>query len=83
MQLLVKDPSTALNDNLYKVYLYSHKGMGADFFPKVDPSSVQSSAGYSKLRKCKETLLKFNVHVEAVVEKVGGSFLIRDTEMKF
>mmetsp|Transcript_10106 Transcript_10106/g.11511 ORF Transcript_10106/g.11511 Transcript_10106/m.11511 type:complete len:187 (+) Transcript_10106:837-1397(+) len=82
VQLLVKDPSTALNDNLYKVYLYSHNGLGKEFFPGVDPSSAQTSGGHAKLKKHLATLLKFNVHVEAVLERVGGAFFIRDTVMK-
>lgn len=83
MQFLIKDPSTALNDNLYKVYLYSHGGLGKEFFPGVDPSSAQTPSGHSKLRKYASTLMKFNVHIDAVLEKVGGAFFIRDTEMKF
>ena len=80
--MLVKDPSTALNDNLYKVYLYSQGGLGTEFFPKLDPASAQSPSNYSKLKKFQATLLKFNVHVEAIVQKVGGAYFIRDTEMK-
>jgi hypothetical protein len=80
--MLVKDPSTALNDNLYKVYLYSHNGHGKEFFPGLDPASAQSPAAHSKLKKFQSTLLKFNVHVEAILERVGGAFFIRDTEMK-
>ena len=83
IQFLVKDPSTALNDNLYKVYLYSHKGLGTEFFPNMDPASIQGENHYSKLKKHQTNLLKFNVHVEAILEKVGGAFFIRDTEMKF
>lgn len=80
---MVKDPSTALNDNLYKVYLYSHNGLGEDFFPEQTPASVQGTNSYSKLKKHQATLLKFNVHVEAILERVGGSFFIRDTTMKY
>lgn len=78
----MKDHSTALNDNLYKIYLYSHNGLGQEFFPKLDPASVEASNAHSKLKKYQATLLRFNVHVEAIVEKIGGSFFIRDTEMK-
>lgn len=49
----------------------------------MDPASAQNSSGYSKLKKYQNTLLKFNVHVEAILEKIGGAFFIRDTEMKF
>ena len=68
--MLVKDPSTSLDDNLYKIYLYSHNGLGKEFFPNVDVASVPGSNHYSsKLRKFQQVLLKFNVHVEAIVEK--------------
>jgi hypothetical protein len=80
---LVKDSSTALNDNLYKVHLYSHGGLGTEFFPKLDPSSAKSASAHPKLLKHHATLLKFNVHVEAILEKVGCSYFIRDTEMKY
>ena len=49
IQFLVKDSSVALNDNLYKVYLYSHKGYGKEFFPKIEPSTVEGSNHYAKL----------------------------------
>lgn len=74
---MVKDPSTALNDNLYKVYLYSHSGLGEDFFPNISPSDCASGESLSNLKKYQATLLKFNVHVEAILEKIGGSFFIR------
>lgn len=83
IQFLVKDSSVALNDNLYKVYLYSHKGLGKEFFQKLEPSTVEGSNHYAKLKKYQATLMKFNVYVDAILEKVGGSFFIRDTEMKF
>lgn len=83
--MLVKDSSTALDDNLYKIYLYSHNGLGREFFPNVD---VESAQGSLKLQKFQQTLLKFNVHVEAIVERGNqtghqASFFIRDTVMKF
>jgi hypothetical protein len=68
---------------LYKVHLYSHNGLGKDFFPGIDPSSAQTSSSHSKLEKYQGTLLKFNVHVEAILERVGGAFFVRDTEMKY
>lgn len=77
--ILAKDPSTALDDNLYKIYLYSHNGLGREFFPNVDVASMPGS----KLKKFQQTLMKFNVHVEAIVEKINESFFIRDTVMKF
>ena len=91
VQFLAKDPSTAIDDYLYKIYLYSHKSLGREFFPNVDlmncSSSGQAKININALQKFKETLLKFNVHVEAVVEKVvngkSASFFIRDTIMKF
>ena len=43
---------------------------------------IKQSNHYAKLKKYQETLLKFNVYVDAILEKVGGSFFIRDTEMK-
>jgi hypothetical protein len=91
VQFLAKDPSTAIDDFLYKIYLYSHNGLGREFFPNVDLLNCsrvnQAQININALQKFQQTLLKFNVHVEAVVEKVmnnkSASFFIRDTIMKF
>jgi len=57
--------------------------LGKEFFQKLEPSTVEGSNHYAKLKKYQSTLLKFNVYVDAILEKVGGSFFIKETEMKF
>lgn len=34
MQFLVKDVSTQTNNNVYRILLYTHDGLGSNFFPK-------------------------------------------------
>ena len=81
MQLLVKDASTFSNSNQYKILNYSHEGLGAAFFGKV--SNLHSdTAGLKRLEKQIATLKKFNVWVDAVVERRNGWYTIKDTKLR-
>ena len=40
VQFLVKDASTQLNNNTYRILLYTHDGLGANFFNGVKPDNL-------------------------------------------
>ena len=81
MQLLVKDASTLSNTNGYKILNYSHEGLGGNFFGKA--SNMHSdSAGLKRLENQVATLKKFNVWVDAVVERRNGWYTIKDTKLR-
>ena len=81
VQLLVKDASTLSNTSTYKVLNYSHEGLGAAFFGK--PTNLWSDkAGFKKFEAAVANLLKFNVWVDAVVERRNGWYYIKDTKLR-
>lgn len=74
MQLLVKDQSSQLNKNFYRILLYSFdKGYGQDFFQEpVKPCNLYSNENESVLRALKQqlnNLTRFNVWCDAVLER--------------
>jgi len=78
----VKDASTQLNNNTYRILLYTHDGLGANFFGGVQPSNLHSSdANRKKLEEYAAQLTKFNTWVDAVVERRGGFYFIKDTKI--
>ena len=81
VQLLVKDASTLSNTNQYKILNYSNEGLGANFFGKASNMWSDASA-LKKLEKQVATLKKFNVWVDAVVERRNGWYTIKDTRLR-
>lgn len=80
MQFLAKDVSTQFNNNVYRILLYSHEGLGSNFLGKA--TNLHKDAGAAK--KVKEqvaTLTRFNSWVDAVVERRNGYYFIKDTRM--
>jgi len=77
MQFLCKDVSTQSNNNVYRVLLYTHEGLGSNF--------IQGKVGKNldKLKACVDTLTKFNSWVDAVVERRNGYYFIKDTKFVF
>jgi hypothetical protein len=80
-QLICKDASTANGDNQYKVLNYSHDGLGANFFGKAQDMHSNAKARADTEAKVK-AMTTFNRYVDAVVEKVGGFYHVRDTTFK-
>ena len=79
--LNVKDAATLSNANQYRILNYSHEGLGADFFGKA--ANMHSDAGArGKFEKNCANLLKFNVWVDAVVERRNGWYYIKDTKLR-
>ena len=79
--LTVKDASSLSNANQYRILNYSHEGLGADFFGKA--SNLHSdAASRGKFEKSCANLLKFNVWVDAIVERRNGWYYIKDTKLR-
>lgn len=81
MQLLVKDASSLSNSNAYKMLNYSNEGLGANFFGKASNMWSDASA-LKKMEQQVATLKKFNVWVDAVVERRNGWYVIKDTKLR-
>lgn len=84
VQFLVKDASTQLNSNTYRILLYTHEGLGAGFFGAVKPDNLyKNNEARKKLEEYAEVLTKFNSYVDAVVERRNGFYFIKDTKIIF
>lgn len=83
VQLLVKDVSTQFNNNTYRVLLYTHEGLGDDFFKEKIDNPHKNDALRKKLEGYASMLTKFNSWVDCVVERKNGFYFIRDTTMIF
>jgi hypothetical protein len=81
VQLLVKDASTLTNTNQYKILNYSQDGLGGNFFGKAS-NLWSDAAALKRLEKQVATLKKFNVWVDAVVERRNGWYFIKDTRLR-
>lgn len=81
VQLSVKDASTLSNANQYRILNYSHEGLGANFFGKATNLWTDAAAA-KRVEKTCANLAKFNVWVDAVVEKRNGWYHIKDTKLR-
>jgi len=82
VQFLVKDAHTQLNNNTYRILLYTHDGLGANFFGgQAATDLTKNGAAKKKLEEYEELLTKFNSWVDAVVEKKNGFYFIKDTRI--
>jgi len=80
MQFLAKDVSTQFNNNVYRILLYSHEGLGSNFLGRA--ANLHKDAGALKrVREQVATLTRFNSWVDAVVERRNGYYFIKDTRM--
>ena len=81
VQLSVKDASTLSNANQYRILNYSHEGLGANFLGK--PVNLwNDAAAAKKVEKAFANMQKFNVWVDAVVERRNGWYFIKDTRLR-
>ena len=81
VQLSVKDTSSLSNANQYRILNYSHEGLGANFLGKA--TNLHSDAAAAKrVEKAVANLAKFNVWVDAVVERRNGWYFIKDTKLR-
>lgn len=79
VQFLVKGGSSS--ENHYRVLLYTHDGLGKEFFG-VNAANLHTSAKEVKtLETHTANLTKFNSWVDAVVERRNGYYFIKDTRL--
>jgi hypothetical protein len=83
VQFLVKDVSTQFNNNTYRVLLYTHDGLGANFFNTPADNLYTNDKARKKLEEYAAVLTKFNSWVDAVVERRNGFYFIKDTKIAF
>ena len=83
VQVLVKDVSTQLNSNSYRVLLYTHDGLGANFFNQAADNLYTNDKARKKLEDYSALLTRFNSWVDAVVERRNGFYFIKDTKIAF
>lgn len=81
VSLLCKDASTWGNNNKYRINVNSSEGLGAEFFGKA-ANLHSDSAAAKKAEKQANGLVVFNNLVDAVVEKRGGQYMIKDTKLR-
>lgn len=80
VSMLCKDASTAGNSNKYRIFVNSHEGLGADFFGKA-ANLYDNAAACKKVQAQVDKLVKFNTHVDAVVERKNGQYVVKDTKL--
>lgn len=80
MQFLVKDTSCTQDDRVYRIFLYTGSGTGKEFFKGLKPAD---KGAHKEIDKHLETLERFNVHLDVVLERKGGVYFIKDTTLKF
>ncbi len=81
---LCKDVSTTFNNNFYRIHLYTHEGLGNNFFGGFAADNFYKNAeGKKKMENYAQILTKFNSYVDAVVERRSGLYFIKDTKMIF
>ena len=79
----IEDALSTGENRLNELLLYSHAGLGAEFFQGIAPEEVQSGKKLKQVQDMVDRLTKFNVWVEAAVQKTPcGHFLLRDTTVK-
>ena len=83
VQFLVKDVSTQFNNNTYRVLLYTHDGLGANFFNTAADNFYTNDKARKKVEEYGALLTRFNSWVDAVVERRNGFYFIKDTKFSF
>ena len=81
-QFLVRDTSTSqLNPKAYKVYHYTGGKHEDDLLYKDLNLNTKSAA--KNIDKSIKDLKRFNVHLDAILERRGGAYFITNTQLKF
>lgn len=83
VQFLAKDVSTQFNNNVYRILLYTHEGLGANFFAQKPANLSSDSKAASRVQESFNLLTRFNSWVDCVVERRNGFYFIKDTKMIF
>lgn len=77
----MKDASTLINNNAYRILLYTHEGLGSDFFGVPAANLHTNADARKKLEFYSGLLTKFNAWIDAVVERRNGFYFIKDTKI--
>ena len=83
VQFLCKDVSTQSSNNVYRVLLYTHEGLGSNFFSTKATNLWSDSKACAKVKDSVELLTRYNSWVDCVVERRHGYYFIKDTKMIF
>ena len=83
VQFLAKDVSTQFNNNVYRILLYTHEGLGQNFFAQKATNLHSDAKASGRVASAFSTLTRFNSWVDAVVERRNGYYFIKDTRMVF
>lgn len=83
VQFLAKDVSTQHNNNVYRMLLYTHEGLGGNFFQQKATNLHADSKAEGKVADAFKLLGRFNSWVDAVVERRNGFYFIKDTRMLY
>jgi len=83
VQFLAKDVSTQFNNNVYRILLYTHEGLGANFFAQKPANLWSDSKANGRVQESFNLLTRFNSWVDCVVERRNGFYFIKDTKMIF
>ena len=81
VQFLAKDVSTQFSNNVYKILLYTHEGLGQNFFAQKAANLHSDAKAAGKVGDAFNLLGRFNSWVDAVVERRNGFYFIKDTRM--
>jgi hypothetical protein len=89
--MLVKDASSQMNKNFYRLLLFSgitesdsDAGSVAGFFSGVEkPCNLyKNEEALQTIEKHVRLMLRYNVWIDALIERKGTYFLLRDTKIK-
>lgn len=81
----MKDSSSQMNKNFYRILLYSYeKEKGENFFKDVKPCNLYKNPdALETITKQLKIITKFNVWVDAIIERQNTFFFIRDTQVEW
>lgn len=93
--MLVKDASSQMNKNFYRLLLFSgieessneEEGLGLSGFftgmPGNKPCNLyQNEEALQIVEKHIRLMLRYNVWIDALIERKGTYFLLKDTQIK-
>ena len=68
--MLVKDSTSQMNKNFYRILLYTYENKGSDFFGGIPPTNLyKDPAALENIEKHVKVMTKFNVWIDAILER--------------
>ena len=68
---------------MYRILLYTHEGLGANFFSQKVTNLWADSKAAAKVKESIDLLTRYNSWVDAIVERRNGYYFIKDTKLVF